>query len=297
MQLLTYLLVYPLLWMVSKLPFSVFYRVSDFMYLLLYRLIGYRKKVVRSNLRLAFPEKQPEEIKQIEKKFYHHLCDLFMEMIKSLTISKEEMQKRFRFKNIEVLRAFEEQNKSVVLLCGHYASYEWLMSLGYQIRHNGYAVYQPINNKYFDKLVKKIRTKHGAHLISRYETTKTILQKYKAGELALYGLAIDQSPMPSRARYWRKFFGIKVPVFVGAEKIAKSLNSPVIFMDIQKIKRGYYETSFTVISEQPKGLPDYEITDRFTQMLEAQIRKKPEYYLWTHKRFKHKDKAPEGIKA
>ncbi|WP_038263636.1 lysophospholipid acyltransferase family protein [Zhouia amylolytica] len=293
MQLLVYLLIYPMLWFISKLPFPIFYKVSDFVYFIVYRLIGYRKKVVRGNLKLAFPDKNEIEIRIIEKKFYHHLCDLFLEMIKSLSISKEEMQKRFKFKNIEVLKAYENQNKSVVLLCGHYASYEWLMSLGYQIRHNGYAVYQPINNKYFDRLVKKIRTRHGAFLISRYDTTKTILQKYREGELALYGLAIDQSPMPSRAKYWREFFGIEVPVFVGAEKIAKGLNCPVLFLDIQKIKRGYYETSFSVISEEPKDLPDYEITDRFTELLEAQIKKKPEYYLWTHKRFKHKDKAPK----
>lgn len=293
MQLLVFILVYPLLWLVSILPFRLLYALSDAIYILLYYLIGYRKKVVRGNLQLAFPEKSLSEIKQIEKKFYKHMCDLFLEMIKSLTISKSEMIKRFSFTNLEVIKNFEKQKRNVILVCGHYASYEWMMSLGYHINHKGYGVYMPIANKYFDRLVKKIRTRHGAYLIAKKDATKTIRKHKEDNVLALYGLASDQSPQLQRARYWRTFMGVKVPVFLGAEKLSKELDYPVVFMDIQKIKRGYYQTTFTVITDNPKALPDYKITDTFTELLEAQIKAKPEYYLWTHKRFKHKDKAPK----
>lgn len=253
--------------------------------------------MVRENLKLAFPEKPTNELKRIEKEFYTHMCDMFLEMIKSLTISKKEIQKRFTFTNLDLIKEYETKNKSIVLMCGHYASYEWLMSAGYQINHTGYAVYQPLGNKYFDKLVKRIRTKHGVELLSRYQTTKSIQKHKKEGEIAMYGLASDQSPQKHRAKYWRTFLGVYVPVFVGAEKIAKDLDCPVIFMDAQKVKRGFYETSFTLIAEHPNDFPDYEITDRFTALLEKQIRNKPEYYLWTHRRFKHRKKIhePQGL--
>ncbi len=296
MQLLIYILIYPVLWGISVLPFPVFYKLSDGICFLVYRIIGYRKKVVRSNLELAFPDKSKSEIIEIEKKFYSHMCDLFLEMIKSLTISKEEMQKRFQFANMDLIRRFEKENRNVMLVCGHYASYEWMLSLGYKIKHEGYAVYTPLANKYFDRLVKKIRMRHNAFLISRYKALSEIKTHKDAGILAMYGFASDQSPGAKKARYWRPFMGVTVPVFTGAEFVAKKTDCSVIFLDIQKIKRGYYETTFKLIAENPEEFPDYEITDIFTEMLESQIKAKPEFYLWTHKRFKHRHKAPEGLK-
>jgi KDO2-lipid IV(A) lauroyltransferase len=296
MQFLIYILIYPVLWGISLLPFSVFYKFSDAVCFLVYRVIGYRKKVVRNNLMLSFPEKSKNEIVEIEGKFYSHMCDLFLEMIKSLTISKKEIQKRFRFVNLDVIRHYEKENKNVILVCGHYASYEWMLSLGYFIKHKGFAIYTPLANKYFDRLVKKIRMRHDAFLLSRYNAVSEIKKHKEEGVLAMYGFASDQSPSAKRARYWRPFMGVTVPVFTGAEFIAKETDCTVIFLDIQKVKRGYYETTFKVIADNPQDYPDYEITDIFTDMLEAQIKAKPEFYLWTHKRFKHRNKAPEGLK-
>ena len=295
MQLLIYLLAYPFLWFISILPFPVFYRVSDAICFLVHRVFGYRKKTVRSNLELAFPDKAKAELDIIEKKFYSHMCDLFLEMIKSMTISKAEIQKRFAFKNLELIRHFEQKNQSVILMCGHYASYEWMMSLGYEIKHKGFGIYMPVANKYFDRLVQRIRTRHGAYLISRFEATKVIKQHKQDCLLAMYGFASDQSPSSKKAKYWRTFLGVNVPVFTGAEYLAKELDHAVIFLDIQKKKRGFYETEFKLITDNPKSLPDYQITDIFTEMLEEQIKAKPEFYLWTHKRFKHKDKMPYTI--
>jgi len=292
MQLLVYILGYPILWFISVLPFPLFYKVSDMVCFIVYRVLGYRKKVVRQNLELAFPDTSPDELDTIEKKFYSHMCDLFLEMIKTLSLSKEEMQKRFAFTNLEVIRKYEEENRNVILVCGHYASYEWMMSLGYRIKHIGFGIYMPLANKYFDRLVQKIRTRHGAKLIARRGSVKTIHEYHEKGDLCMYGLASDQSPSWKRARYWRRFMGVKVPVFTGAETLAKELDYPVVFLDIQKVKRGFYETTFKVITEHPKDIPDYGITDQFTEMLEGQIREKPEHYLWTHKRFKHRNKTP-----
>ncbi|MFD0861957.1 lysophospholipid acyltransferase family protein [Sungkyunkwania multivorans] len=295
MQLVAYILVYPLIWVVSILPFRIFYFVSDCIFFLLYYVIGYRKKVVRNNIQIAFPEKSENEIIAIEKKFYHHMVDLFMEMMKSLSMSKKQMTKRFTYTNLEVLHHYGKKKQNVSLVCGHYASWEWMMSLGYFIEHKGYGIYMPIANKYFDRLVRKIRMKHEAYLIPVKEASKTVVKHHKDGELSMYGFAMDQSPMPHRAKYWRKFFGVTVPVFVGAEELAKACDHAVIFLDIQKVKRGYYQTTFKVITDTPNEYENYQITDTFTEMLEEQIRKAPEYYLWTHRRWKHRDKVPTEV--
>ncbi|WP_224482836.1 lysophospholipid acyltransferase family protein [Robertkochia aurantiaca] len=297
MQLLAYLAVYPFIWFISILPFRLLYALSDFLCFLIYRVIGYRTKVVRRNLTLTFPEKTDAEIKEIEKRFYSHMCDLFLEMVKTLTISKKEISKRFTFKNIDLFKQYEDQNRSIMLMAGHYASYEWLVSMASQMNHEGYVIYAPLSNKYFDKLVQRIRKKHGVQLVSRYDTMKLMRKHQKEGTLGVYGFANDQSPQPHKTHYWRKFLGITVPVHTNAERIAKDMNLVVMFIDIQKVKRGYYQATFKLITEAPDLYPDYEITDIFTEMLEEQIREKPEYYLWTHNRFKHSDKVPAKFKS
>ncbi|MEL4308358.1 lysophospholipid acyltransferase family protein [Joostella sp. CR20] len=292
MQLLIYLLVYPILWFISILPFPIFYKVSDFIYYLLYYIIGYRKKMVYENLKRCFPEKSEEEILGIRKRFYKHMADLFMEMIKTLSMSQEEMKKRAKFHNTELLDEYAKQNKSVALLCGHYANYEWVLSLGQHIQHDGFGIYAPLSNKYFDKLIKKTRKKHGGTLVSRYETARLVLKNYKEQHLSLYGFVNDQSPQVSHTRYWREFFGTVVPVHTAAETLAKKFDMAIVFFCVKKIKRGYYETTIVNITDNPKQYKDFEITDIYTKMLEEEIRRKPEYYLWTHNRFKHRNKVP-----
>ena len=195
------------------------------------------------------------------------------------------------------LKKYYDNNQSVHLVCGHFASYEWAMSLEYHLEHKGYAVYKPLANEHFDKLVGKIRKKHNALLISKYDTKKELARHKKEGIMAAYGMAMDQSPQPYRAKYWRPFLGVTVPVFTGVETLAKQLDQAVIFLDIQKVKRGYYTATFREITATPNEYPDFKITDIFTEMLEAQIRKQPEYYLWTHKRFKHMKAVPKDLPA
>lgn len=293
MQLLVYLLTYPILWVISKLPFILLYKVSDFLYIIFFHVVGYRKKLVLKNLTLCFPEKSHQELLTIRKKFYRHMCDLFLEMIKSLSMSHEDMERHAVFHNVEVLDKYAEQNKSVVLLCGHYGNYEWVLSLANHIKHEGFGIYSPLSNKYFDRLIKRIRKKNGGELISRYQTARKVLKNHRENRLSIYGFVNDQSPQLVHSDYWREFFGVKVPVFTAAETLAKKFDMAVVFFCVKKVKRGYYETTIIDITSNSAKYPDYQITDIYWEYLEREIRNKPEYYLWTHNRFKHKDKAPK----
>lgn len=255
---------------------------------MVYHVIGYRKKTVRENLLIAFPEKSAKERSEIEKKFYHHLCDLFLEMIKTLTISKEEMDKHFVLANLEVLQEMERNGKSIALLTSHYASYEWSVSINNKLNIKGYAIYKKIANVYFDKLVRDIRQKFGANLIHTKETIPTIESNYLNGVQSIYGFASDQSPKASRAINWGTFFGLETPLQTGAEMLAKKFDMNMMFMRIRKVKRGYYDCQFEVISTDCKNVPDFELTELFIRKTEEQIKEAPEYYLWTHKRWKHR---------
>ena len=292
MQLIAYILVYPSLWIISILPFRLLYAFSDVIYIFMYKIFGYRTSVVKENLRLVFPEKTEKEISEITGKFYHHFCDMMVEAIKSLTITEAQMNKRFKFTNVELLNDLEQKQKSITLMCGHYGSWEWIFILQKHVKLKGYAVYKRLANKHFDKLVKRIRAKYNSHLITTKETFKVLLESKKKGELTINGFVSDQSPKAHKAFHWNEFMGIKVPMYVGAEILAKKLDMAVVFFSVKRIKRGYYETTFTTITENPKDFKNYEITDIFFKLLEEQILEAPQYYLWTHKRWKHRDKVP-----
>ncbi|MDN3677825.1 lysophospholipid acyltransferase family protein [Flavobacterium paronense] len=290
MQLILFLIVYPMIWIISILPFRLLYIFSDGVCFLVYNIIGYRKKVVRDNIAMALPHLSEKERLDIEKKFYHHLCDMFLEMIKTMTISQKEMEKRYVFTNLDLYLDMEKKGKSIALLCAHYASYEWAISMNYHITFEGYGIYKKINNNYFDKLVKDIRSRFKATLLSTRETIPTIERNAKTNHMGVYGFASDQSPIVSKANHWTEFMGIKVPVHTGAEMLAKRFDMNVIFMKNKKIKRGYYEATFELMVDNPKEVPDFQISDEFLRRVEKQIYEAPEFYLWTHKRWKHRKK-------
>jgi len=290
MQGLVFWLVYPLLWLISIAPFWLFYKISDLIYFLVYRIIGYRTKTVSENLRLVFPEKTPKEIKVIQKKFYHHMCDMFLEMIKSISISNKELKARFTFTNIEEIEKIRKMDKSIILICGHYASYEWVNAFQlYGLDYKGYGVYKKIKNKYFDKMAKDIRGRFDGELITTIQATKTIEKNQENGRLGVYAMIADQSPKLSRAKYWTDFLGYEVPVFIGSEKLAKTTDMAVLYLHVVKLKRGYYQATFKPITYEPAKEPQFKITNVFLTELEKQIRTQPEYYLWTHKRWKHRN--------
>lgn len=288
MQLLVFIIFYPILWLISILPFRLLYLLSDGIYIILYNVIGYRKKVVRDNIKMALPHLSEKERIGIEKKFYHHLCDMFLEMIKTMTITESEMNKRFVFTNIELYLDLEKKQKSIAVFMAHYASYEWAISMNKIINFEGYAIYKKIANTYFDQLVRDIRSKFKATLITNRETIAIIEKNARANHLGIYGFASDQSPQIQKTHYWGTFMGIETPIHTGAEMLAKRFDMNVIFIRTRKIKRGYYEATFELLAENPKEVPNYKISEDFLKRVELQILEAPEYYLWTHKRWKHK---------
>ena len=294
MKFLTKLVITPLLIFISWLPFRLLYFISDLFYYFFYYVIKYRRKVVRKNLELSKVAKSTKDLIRIEKKFYRHLTDVFFEMFKFYSISPEEMKKRFYIENPEIFYELEKKNKSVMFMTSHYGGFEWFLSINYHVPQLPFAVYTPLSNKSLESLIKKFRLRHGSKLISRYEAGSYIKKQIKENKLFLYGMAADQSAQIRSITYWKEFLGVKVPVFTGSERIAKQHDIPVVFGKVVKIKRGYYKVVVDLISEFPNEYKDYQITDIYIKKLEKQIREIPEYYYWTHNRFKHKDKAPKN---
>tara|TARA_R110002049_G_scaffold117704_8_gene271344 strand:- start:5588 stop:6469 length:882 start_codon:yes stop_codon:yes gene_type:complete len=291
MQFLAYILVYPFLWLISILPFRLLYLFSDVLYVLLYHIIGYRKQVVNTNLKTVFPEKTDKEIAVIRKKFYKHLCDMFLEMAKTMSISETELKKRFKIKNPQEFKRLEKLNKSIILIFGHYASWEWSIVLQNYISFKGLAVYKKLANKHFDTLVRNIRSKFNTKLINTKETINAISHYEVSGVRTITGFLSDQSPRLNKDAYWGEFMGIKVPCFTGAERLAKKLDFSTAYLKVTKVKRGFYEAEIMTLAENPKEFENYKLTDMFLREVEKQIYEAPEYYFWTHKRWKHKGKS------
>ena len=288
MDLLVFIVVYPFIWLISRLNFSLIYVLSDLLYYPLYYVFSYRKKVVRKNLELAFPHKSEHERRIIEKKNFRNLTDIFLETFKSTNIKEDELKKRFTFKNPELLEKIYKNNQDVIVMCSHYCSWEWVFVIDRITDFKINAIYKRLSNKYFDKWTKTRRSQYNAHMIKTKDTFREISKLSKSKDLNFYGFASDQSPKKSKAVYWSNFLNNYVPIHTGAEIIAKKYNMALVFMDVQKIKRGFYEASFTLMTDKPNDFKNYEITDEYIKLVEKQVESKPEYYTWTHRRFKHR---------
>ena len=288
MNLFVFLFVYPFIWFVSRLNFKQLYKLSDFFYYILYYVIGYRKKVVRNNLKLVFPKKTKKDLQLIEKKYYRNLSDVFLESFKSMNIKEEDIKKRFHFTNPEVLEQVYDSGRNLIVMGSHYCTWEWCFIMDRVTRFKINAVYKKIANPYLNKWAKKIRSKYDCELITTNDTYRKIAEQSKEKKLHLYGFASDQSPSKKKAFYYNKFLNVTVPIHIGAEIIAKKYDMPMLFMDVIKVKRGFYEATFKEITYNPKNFENFKLTDIFIKMVEEQIRRKPEFYTWTHRRFKHK---------
>jgi KDO2-lipid IV(A) lauroyltransferase len=289
-----YFLAYPIIWLFSKLPFRVLYIISDGFFLLFFYIIGYRKEVVLNNLKLAFPNKSDIELKSIQKKFFKHFVDTLIEAIKAITISEKSIQKRYQYKNVALINQLYKEGKSVILVSSHYANWEWVIGLSLHTKIDFYGSYTKIQNKNFERLIKDSRSKYGMICLKSTEVIKGILKNYKNQKQGLYVLISDQSPQLQKNQYWDEFLNVNVPIFTGAEMISKKLDYAVVNMNTTKLKRGYYESEFELITNNAKAEPKNEITKRYLKITEAHIRKEPAYYLWSHKRFKHKGKEPKA---
>ena len=271
----------------------ILFIISDGFYVLNYYIVGYRKKVVLENLKLAFPEKDEKELRKIRKQFFKHLTDFFIESIKTFSISEKEILKRMKYTNLEVLEEIVKTGKNIALVGPHQANWEWLIGLPMQLDGiKCHAAYTKIGNKYFEKVVKESRSKFGGVMYRTTDTIKNIYRNHQNKSQSLYCLLSDQSPIVQKTHYWREFMGVKVPIHTGAEMLSKKYDMAYVVWTSRKIKRGYYEIDFELITENPNEFDDFKLTDHFLDITERNIRENPGVYLWSHKRFKHRDKVP-----
>lgn len=290
-----YLLFYLIILPISYLPYRALYLLSDFLYLVLYRIAGYRKAVVHTNLVNSFPEKSAKEILNIEKEFFRHFCDLILESIKAFTISEKQAQNRFKTRNPELPNKYFEQGRNIAIVGGHYGNWELLaITIDRQIRHKTIALYKTMTNKFFDKKMTKSRSKYGLTLLSLGEYRVKGIDQFK-NETSATIFGSDQSPRKLQKAYWMKFLNQDTPVQFGLEKFARKYNTPVIYGDIHRLKRGFFEIEYHLVCEDPLELPEGALTEKYTKMLEEIVMERPEYWLWSHKRWKLKKPVTKEV--
>lgn len=266
---------------------GLLYFYSSIVYFLTFNFVRYRRKVVRENLRKAFPEKNDLELREIEKGFYKHFIDFIFESIKAISISKQQVLKRTRLKNPELLDKYYKDGRSLIVVCGHFNNWEYYaLSLPFQTTYSTYSVYQPLKNTFYDKILYKSRTRNGMNLVK----TRDIIPFFSetADKQKMVIVVNDQSPSNIQKAHWNTFLNQETGWNTGPEKLAKKYDYSVLFGCSSRVKRGYYEVEFTPISPDPVNTSDGEITDAYSRILEDLIREKPQYWLWSHKRWKHK---------
>ena len=276
-----------ILWLLSLLPLWAHYLISDMMYLVLYRLIKYRQKVVRKNLESAFPEKSADDIRQIERDFYHWFCDYIVETFKMMTISEKEMRRRMVFKGTETIDRLVAEGVSCGVMLGHYCNWEWISTLPLAVSDKGICaeLYHPIENPDFNRLFLYIRQRFRSVCIPMEETLRHIVKYQREGRPMVIGYIADQKPNWRNIHYWVDFLNHYTPVFTGSERIIKRTRQAFFYGDVRRIKRGYYECEFKLIEQHSEQIPDYDLTQRYMQELERSIRRDPAYWLWSHDRW------------
>jgi len=269
------------------IPFFLLYIMAWKVYIILFYVLGYRKKVVVDNLTKSFPDKNKQEIKSITKAFYRdNLSPIFAEGLKGFTMSHKQFQKRYIVKNPEILDVYFEKGQDVIALATHYGNWEWgVQSLDAQIKHQAAALYKPMSNPIVEKYSKNLREKFGMHLVSIADT-RVYFEKKKE-KPTLYIMAADQSPSNTEKAYWVNFLGRNTPCLHGPENYAKFNNLPTVFFDLKRAKRGYYEMEIKKLIDKPLETEPGEITQKYMDLLAEDIKQDQKNWLWSHKRWKH----------
>lgn len=281
-------LVYGLFYALSLLPFRVLYCIADVEYFFLYYVLRYRRKIVRQNLSTSFPEKSEKELRSIERKFYRWLCDYFFEAIKLLSISEKELRRRFIITNSNEIEECFQEGQSVGAILGHYCNWEWLSCVGIGLppeRVKG-LVYKPLYSRPMDHVFRRLRAHMGGTPVPKNDILRYLIRYKREGRMSLFGYISDQGPKWENIHLWVDFLNHETGVFTGAERIMRKMNNAVFFVQMTRPRRGYYTCSYQLITRNPASLPEHELTRRFFQLLEAEIRREPAYYLWTHNRWK-----------
>jgi KDO2-lipid IV(A) lauroyltransferase len=275
-------------WLVQLLPLRFYFVVSDLVYLVIYYILRYRRKVVTKNLANSFPDKSEEERALIARKFYRHLCDTIFEIFYFDRISEKEGRKCVTCKNPELLNEYLDQGRQVLAFCGHYNNWELNCNLPLYTRHRVYAVYKKIKNPSFERFYCHLRGRFGVVPLERADTFKQLYRDHHDGVPSMSALLSDQTPRKFEIQHWITFLNQDTPVLLGTEKIAHKLDAVVLFLYLRKVKRGQYESEFGLVTDQARQCAPFEITDRCNSLLEQQIILQPEFWLWSHKRWKHK---------
>jgi KDO2-lipid IV(A) lauroyltransferase len=280
-----YYVVYGLLYLVSLLPMRVLYFISDGFYLLLYHVFGYRRKVVMANLERVFPEKTKADRIRIAKKFYHNFIDSFMEVVKLVSASEAYLQRRFTA-DAAVLDELYKTGKSCQIHLGHTFNWEWgQLVLTRLTKYQIMVVYMPITNAVFERLFYKLRTGTGNAFLPASKMREAMAPYLD--KQYLLGLVADQNPSNPRTAWWVDFFGHPTPFVNGPEKGARAGQLPVVFACIEKPKRGYYHATLQLGCKDASALPEGELTHQYVRYLESVIRRNPDMWLWSHRRWKH----------
>ncbi|MDB9990080.1 lysophospholipid acyltransferase family protein [Flavobacteriales bacterium] len=270
---------------ISNLNNFFLYLVSDVLYLIVGKLIKYRKPLITKNLKNSFPEKNENEIKNIQRYFYKHFLDLIVESLKGFTISKKEINRKIKLKNPDLVNEMAQKSQNIILIGGHYNNWEMsAQKMPLECEHELFAIYKPLSNKFFDKKMKDSREKFGLRMISMKETKNYFQKNNEKPRAIIFGS--DQSPSSTKNAHWLNFLNQESGFLFGAEKYAKEFNWPVVYVSIQKIQRGTYEVSFQLITDKPKEEPNGKIIQDFANLLEIDINRNPPYWLWTHNRWK-----------
>jgi len=288
MKKILYYIIYPLWYLASLMPLRIHYILSDIIYLIVCYVIRYRNKVIRNNLSTSFPGKSPEEIRQIQKKFYRWFSDYLVESVKLLTISEDELRRRMVFKGTDTVDEVVKSGQSCAVYLGHYCNWEWITSLPLWVCEEAQCgqIYHPLENEEFDRLFLRIRQRFGAVCIAMNDTLRKIIEYKRANKQVVIGYISDQVPFWNNIHHWTDFLNHDTPVLSGTERIARSADHAVFYLDVRRIKRGYYEAEFKLITKEPKKMAEFEITDIYFAKLEESIRRAPEFWLWSHNRWK-----------
>lgn len=278
-----------ILWhLLSYLPLHIHYVLSDIVYLILYRMVGYRVKVVRGNLEASFPEKTEQELRQIERRFYHRLCDYFVETVKMRTMSRKEMQRRMVFKGTGLVNECVNDGQSCAVYLGHTFNWEWITSLPLWVTDKAHCgqLYHALENPTFDRLLLNLRQRWGAECIALVDILRKTVEYKRKQQPTVFGYIGDQVPHWNNIHHWCQFLNHDTPVMTGTERIAIKNHQALFYLHIRQVRRGYYEATFRLMTRTPETLKEYEATDIYFRMLEENIREQPELWLWSHNRWK-----------
>ena len=290
MKKIAYYLLYGFVYSLSLLPFRVLYLISDGIFLLIYYIIRYRRKIVKKNLTASFPDKSQAELRTIEHQFYHWLCDYFMETVKLLSISNEQLLQHIEFRGVEQLEACYDDGQDCAAILGHYCNWEWLSATGLAFKRYPQAVmgliYHPLYSEAFDRLFIAIRSAHGGACIPKKDILRHLIKYRQEDRRTLFGYISDQTPKWENIHLWLPFLHQDTPVFTNGEKLMRRMNNAVFYTEMERPRRGQYICTFHLITRDSQQMEEFAITRRFFEVLENTIQRAPQYYLWTHNRWK-----------